>query len=194
MRGSPALMAELRGHDRVHLCRNESCPEDGQHFTVRGGSCPQDICATKESSSCRLCRTTPVHHVPRKYMRSIASAATNCKIIARTMEGSPPFHPSHPLSTILHDPTPHSSTQVRKYASCIASTQVALHLFTPQRAACMHALGSTFVEVALHLSLDRSCRRIAKLHVCMHVHALLLRQRRVQRTPYAMLRPKSLSY
>ena len=35
-RGSPELMDELKGFDKVHLCRNDSCAEDGQHFKVYG--------------------------------------------------------------------------------------------------------------------------------------------------------------
>ena len=37
IRGSAELVQHLRGHDRVHLCRNEICTEEGgQHFTIYG--------------------------------------------------------------------------------------------------------------------------------------------------------------
>ena len=37
IRGSTDLVDHLRGHDRLHLCRNEACAETGgQHFTVYG--------------------------------------------------------------------------------------------------------------------------------------------------------------
>ena len=36
LRGSAGLLEELQGYDKVHLCRNESCPEDGQHFKLYG--------------------------------------------------------------------------------------------------------------------------------------------------------------
>ena len=32
LRGDEALLAELRGHDQYHLCRHETCTEEGQHF------------------------------------------------------------------------------------------------------------------------------------------------------------------
>eukprot|EP00438_Fugacium_kawagutii_P035496 Skav226807 [mRNA] locus=scaffold2056:134273:145141:- [translate_table: standard] len=32
MRGDPDLIRVLQGHDKVHICRNSSCSEDGQHF------------------------------------------------------------------------------------------------------------------------------------------------------------------
>lgn len=31
-RGDPPLLLALKGYERVHLCRHDSCPEDGQHF------------------------------------------------------------------------------------------------------------------------------------------------------------------
>ncbi|CAK9050400.1 Tyr recombinase domain-containing protein [Durusdinium trenchii] len=34
LRGHPRLLALLRGHDKVHLCRHGSCGEDGQHFQI----------------------------------------------------------------------------------------------------------------------------------------------------------------
>ena len=37
IRGTADLVAALRGHDRLHLCRNETCPEaGGQHFDTYG--------------------------------------------------------------------------------------------------------------------------------------------------------------
>jgi hypothetical protein len=36
LRGTSRLVSELRGCDRVHLCRNETCPEEGQHFQTYG--------------------------------------------------------------------------------------------------------------------------------------------------------------
>jgi len=36
MRGTASLVRDLQGCDKVHLCRNESCPEDGQHFKTYG--------------------------------------------------------------------------------------------------------------------------------------------------------------
>ena len=36
MRGTASLVRDLLGHDKVHLCRNDSCPEDGQHFKIYG--------------------------------------------------------------------------------------------------------------------------------------------------------------
>lgn len=36
LRGTPTLVNELLGFDKVHLCRNSSCSEDGQHFKVYG--------------------------------------------------------------------------------------------------------------------------------------------------------------
>lgn len=37
IRGSTDLVDSIRGHDRLHLCRNESCPEmGGQHFSTYG--------------------------------------------------------------------------------------------------------------------------------------------------------------
>ena len=31
-RGDPPLLLALKGYERVHLCRHDSCPEEGQHF------------------------------------------------------------------------------------------------------------------------------------------------------------------
>ena len=36
MRGSAGLLDDLHGYDKVHLCRSETCNEDGQHFKVYG--------------------------------------------------------------------------------------------------------------------------------------------------------------
>ena len=36
MRGTASLVRDLLCHDKVHLCRNDSCPEDGQHFKIYG--------------------------------------------------------------------------------------------------------------------------------------------------------------
>ena len=36
MRGTPTLLRDLQGCDKLHLCRNESCPEEGQHFKTYG--------------------------------------------------------------------------------------------------------------------------------------------------------------
>ena len=36
LRGTASLLRDLQGHDKLHLCRNESCPEDGQHFKSYG--------------------------------------------------------------------------------------------------------------------------------------------------------------
>ena len=36
MRGTTSLVNELRGFDKVHLCRNHTCGEDGQHFKTFG--------------------------------------------------------------------------------------------------------------------------------------------------------------
>lgn len=36
LRGTPSLLRDLRGHDKVHLCRHGECSEDGQHFKVYG--------------------------------------------------------------------------------------------------------------------------------------------------------------
>ena len=37
VRGTAALVGILRGHDRIHLCRNETCTESGgQHFSMYG--------------------------------------------------------------------------------------------------------------------------------------------------------------
>ena len=36
LRGSPSLLGELQGFDKVHLCRNHTCGEDGQHFKTYG--------------------------------------------------------------------------------------------------------------------------------------------------------------
>ena len=31
-RGDAALLLALQGYDKVHLCRHDTCPEEGQHF------------------------------------------------------------------------------------------------------------------------------------------------------------------
>ena len=36
LRGSPALLKDLRGRDKVHLCRSTTCTEEGQHFQIYG--------------------------------------------------------------------------------------------------------------------------------------------------------------
>ena len=36
LRGSPSLLQELLGVDKVHLCRNEECSEPGHHFKIYG--------------------------------------------------------------------------------------------------------------------------------------------------------------
>lgn len=36
LRGNPGLLKDLRGHDKVHLCRSTSCTEEGQHFQIYG--------------------------------------------------------------------------------------------------------------------------------------------------------------
>ena len=36
VRGDPDLVRELRGVDRVHLCRNLTCPEEGHHYQTYG--------------------------------------------------------------------------------------------------------------------------------------------------------------
>ena len=36
LRGSPSLLRDLKGHDKVHLCRASTCAEDGQHFQIYG--------------------------------------------------------------------------------------------------------------------------------------------------------------
>ena len=32
VRGDAPLLLALKGYERVHLCRHDSCPEEGQHF------------------------------------------------------------------------------------------------------------------------------------------------------------------
>ena len=36
VRGDPDLVRELKGVDRVHLCRNLTCPEEGHHYQTYG--------------------------------------------------------------------------------------------------------------------------------------------------------------
>lgn len=36
LRGSPGLLKDLRGYDKVHLCRSCTCTEEGQHFQIYG--------------------------------------------------------------------------------------------------------------------------------------------------------------
>ena len=36
LRGSPGLLKDLKGYDKVHLCRANTCAEDGQHFQIYG--------------------------------------------------------------------------------------------------------------------------------------------------------------
>ena len=36
LRGSPGLLRDLKGYDKVHLCRSSTCTEEGQHFQIYG--------------------------------------------------------------------------------------------------------------------------------------------------------------
>ena len=55
MRGDQELTQSLQGHDKVHLCRHESCSEDGPHFkqyaTVKAFQ-PRDLPAERSLYWC----------------------------------------------------------------------------------------------------------------------------------------------